>query len=114
MHTRIVRDEMNYRQGGRPDRRVPFGHDHDARRPSAAWTPRPPPIPATWIARHLDEERRTSSLLGEIREVVFGAQDGLVSTLAVVATVAGAPARVTPSSSPVSPPAWPVSSHGGR
>ena len=29
-------------------------------------------------------------MLGEIREVVFGAQDGLVSTLAVVATVAGA------------------------
>jgi vacuolar iron transporter family protein len=46
--------------------------------------------PRDWIARHLDEERRTSSLLGEIREVVFGAQDGLVSTLAVVATVAGA------------------------
>ena len=41
--------------------------------------------PRDWIARHLDEERRTSSLLGEIREVVFGAQDGLVSTLAVVA-----------------------------
>ena len=46
--------------------------------------------PRDWIARHLAEERRTSSLLGEIREVVFGAQDGLVSTLAVVATVAGA------------------------
>lgn len=46
--------------------------------------------PRDWIARHLDEERRTSSLLGEIREIVFGAQDGLVSTLAVVATVAGA------------------------
>jgi len=29
-------------------------------------------------------------LLCEIREIVFGAQDGLVSTLAVVATVAGA------------------------
>ena len=29
-------------------------------------------------------------MLGEVREVVFGAQDGLVSTLAVVATVAGA------------------------
>jgi len=46
--------------------------------------------PRDWIARHLAEERRTSSLLGEIREIVFGAQDGLVSTLAVVATVAGA------------------------
>ncbi len=43
-----------------------------------------------WIAAHLAEERRASSLLGEIREVVFGLQDGLVSTLAVVATVAGA------------------------
>jgi vacuolar iron transporter family protein len=43
-----------------------------------------------WLAEHLAEERRESALLGEIREVVFGAQDGLVSTLAVVATVAGA------------------------
>jgi len=49
--------------------------------------------PRDWIARHLREERTTSSLLGEIREVVFGAQDGLVSTLAVVATVAGASAN---------------------
>jgi len=52
--------------------------------------------PRDWIARHLDEERRTSSLLGEIREVVFGAQDGLVSTLAVVATVAGASGATYP------------------
>jgi VIT1/CCC1 family predicted Fe2+/Mn2+ transporter len=50
----------------------------------------------TWIAEHLAEERRTSSLLGEIREVVFGAQDGLVSTLAVVATVAGASGEAFP------------------
>lgn len=46
--------------------------------------------PVEWIAAHIDEERRSVSLLGEIREMVFGAQDGLVSTLAVVATVAGA------------------------
>jgi VIT1/CCC1 family predicted Fe2+/Mn2+ transporter len=46
--------------------------------------------PREWIAGHLAEERKTSARLGEIREVVFGAQDGLVSTLAVVATVAGA------------------------
>jgi predicted membrane protein (TIGR00267 family) len=43
-----------------------------------------------WLRRHLAEERRRTELLGEIREGVFGAQDGLVSTLAVVATVAGA------------------------
>jgi len=49
-----------------------------------------------WIANHLEEERRESSLLGEIREVVFGAQDGLVSTLAVVATVAGASGQAFP------------------
>ena len=52
--------------------------------------------PRSWIAAHLDEERRTSSVLGEIREVVFGAQDGLVSTLAVVATVAGASGAAFP------------------
>jgi VIT1/CCC1 family predicted Fe2+/Mn2+ transporter len=43
-----------------------------------------------WIRRHLAEERAKASLLGEIREAIFGAQDGLVSTLAVVSTVAGA------------------------
>jgi VIT1/CCC1 family predicted Fe2+/Mn2+ transporter len=43
-----------------------------------------------WLAVHLAEERRQASLLGEIREAIFGAQDGLVSTLAVVSTVAGA------------------------
>jgi VIT1/CCC1 family predicted Fe2+/Mn2+ transporter len=46
--------------------------------------------PREWIAAHLADERRTAALLGEIREIVFGLQDGLVSTLAVVATVAGA------------------------
>jgi VIT1/CCC1 family predicted Fe2+/Mn2+ transporter len=65
--------------------------------PASALTPdRPAPTapasayPRQWIADHLAAERRNSSLLGEIREIVFGAQDGLVSTLAVVATVAGA------------------------
>jgi len=46
--------------------------------------------PLEHIAAHIDEERRWVSVLGEFRELVFGAQDGLVSTLAVVATVAGA------------------------
>jgi vacuolar iron transporter family protein len=50
----------------------------------------PRDYPSEWIAAHIQEERRVTSLLAEIREVVFGAQDGLVSTLAVVATVAGA------------------------
>ena len=49
-----------------------------------------------WLADHLAEERRESSLLGEVREVVFGLQDGLVSTLAVVATVAGASGQAFP------------------
>jgi vacuolar iron transporter family protein len=43
-----------------------------------------------FLAAHLTDERRKASLLGEIREAIFGAQDGLVSTLAVVSTVAGA------------------------
>jgi VIT1/CCC1 family predicted Fe2+/Mn2+ transporter len=60
----------------------------DAERPA-------PSAPASaysraWIAEHLAIERRNSALLGEIREIVFGAQDGLVSTVAVVATVTGA------------------------
>jgi vacuolar iron transporter family protein len=49
-----------------------------------------------WLAAHLAGERRESARLGEIREVVFGAQDGLVSTLAVVATVAGASGEAYP------------------
>ena len=43
-----------------------------------------------WIERHLSEERRESELLGEIREALFGMQDGIVSTLAVASTIAGA------------------------
>jgi len=38
----------------------------------------------------LDQERRKAGLLGDVREAIFGAQDGLVSTLAVVSTVSGA------------------------
>ena len=45
-----------------------------------------------FLAAHLADERRKASLLGEVREAIFGAQDGLVSTLAVVSTVAGATA----------------------
>ncbi|HEX2141171.1 MAG TPA: VIT1/CCC1 transporter family protein [Candidatus Limnocylindria bacterium] len=49
-----------------------------------------------WLKTHLAEERAKASLLGEIREAIFGAQDGLVSTLAVVSAVAGASAAVFP------------------
>jgi len=49
-----------------------------------------------WVRDHLADERRKASLLGEIREAIFGAQDGLVSTLAVVSTVAGASANRVP------------------
>src|SRR5215469_5198633 len=45
---------------------------------------------ADWLASHLEQERRQASLLSEIREAVFGAQDGLTSVLAVVSTVGGA------------------------
>jgi len=49
-----------------------------------------------WLAAHLADERRKASLLGEVREAIFGAQDGLVSTLAVVSTVAGASSERLP------------------
>jgi VIT1/CCC1 family predicted Fe2+/Mn2+ transporter len=42
------------------------------------------------VGARLDEERRRASLLGDVREAIFGAQDGLVSTLAVVSAVSGA------------------------
>jgi VIT1/CCC1 family predicted Fe2+/Mn2+ transporter len=55
----------------------------------------PPGTPAAdfdraWVRDHLADERRKASLLGEIREAIFGAQDGLVSTLGVVSAFAGA------------------------
>ncbi len=43
-----------------------------------------------FLDAHLSDERRKASLLGEIREAVFGAQDGLVSTVAVANIAAGA------------------------
>jgi predicted membrane protein (TIGR00267 family) len=43
-----------------------------------------------WLKKHLEDERRESDLLGEIREALFGMQDGIVSTLAVASTVGGA------------------------
>jgi VIT1/CCC1 family predicted Fe2+/Mn2+ transporter len=42
------------------------------------------------VGARLVEERHTAGLLGDVREAIFGAQDGLVSTLAVVSTVSGA------------------------
>jgi len=58
--------------------------------PMSAPTPERPFDDPTWLAEHLREERREADLLSEIREALFGAQDGLVSVLAVVSTVGGA------------------------
>jgi len=43
-----------------------------------------------WLAEHLTEERRSADLLSEVREAIFGAQDGVTSILTVVITVATA------------------------
>ena len=43
-----------------------------------------------WVVAHVAEERREAAFLGDIREAIFGAQDGIVSTVAVASTVAGA------------------------
>jgi vacuolar iron transporter family protein len=59
----------------------------------AAPTDRAESLDRTAIGARLDQERRRASLLGDIREAIFGAQDGLVSTLAVVSTVSGATDR---------------------
>ena len=42
------------------------------------------------LGTRLDAERRRAGILGDVREAIFGAQDGLVTTLAVVSTVSGA------------------------
>lgn len=49
-----------------------------------------------WVRQHLAQERRASELLSEIREAVFGAQDGLTSVVAVVSTVGGATGEAFP------------------
>jgi VIT1/CCC1 family predicted Fe2+/Mn2+ transporter len=41
-----------------------------------------------WIRAHVAEERRDAAILGDIREAIFGLQDGLVSTVGVVTAVA--------------------------
>ena len=51
---------------------------------------------ADWLKEHLEHERRSASVLSEIREAVFGAQDGLTSVLAVVSTVGGATGQTYP------------------
>lgn len=43
-----------------------------------------------WLAEHLADERRGADVLGEVREAIFGAQDGVTSILIVVITVATA------------------------
>jgi VIT1/CCC1 family predicted Fe2+/Mn2+ transporter len=43
-----------------------------------------------WLREHLESERLEASVLSEVREAVFGAQDGVTSVLAVVSTVGGA------------------------
>ena len=43
-----------------------------------------------WLRRHITEERKAADLLGEIREALFGMQDGIVSTLAIVVAVGAA------------------------
>ena len=59
--------------------------DEDARASMAASE-----FGSDFLQAHLTDERRKSALLGEIREAIFGAQDGLISTVAVVNFVAGA------------------------
>ncbi|MGQ0609341.1 MAG: VIT1/CCC1 transporter family protein [Chloroflexota bacterium] len=67
------------------DRTAELMTDEDARASMAAHE-----FDHDFLGTHLSDERRRAGLLGEIREAIFGAQDGLVSTLAVVSTVAGA------------------------
>jgi vacuolar iron transporter family protein len=43
-----------------------------------------------WLQAHLEDERKEADLLAEVREVVFGLQDGVTSILAVVSVVAAA------------------------
>lgn len=57
---------------------------------------RPEDFDTGWLEQHLGQQRRAADLLSEIREVVFGAQDGVLSTLAVTATVGTATGQTYP------------------
>src|SRR5437773_2103531 len=59
-------------------------------RVAAPATDSPPYLTKEWLAAHLGEERREADLLSEVREAIFGAQDGVTSILVVVITVATA------------------------
>jgi VIT1/CCC1 family predicted Fe2+/Mn2+ transporter len=54
-----------------------------------------PHLDREWLRAHLADERREADLLGEVREAIFGAQDGVTSILIVVITVATATANST-------------------
>jgi len=43
-----------------------------------------------WLRGHLAEERKRTELLGEMRELLFGIQDGLTSVVVIVSAVAAA------------------------
>jgi vacuolar iron transporter family protein len=58
--------------------------------PGQSVAPRAAEFDPEWLAKHLARERREANVLSEIREAVFGAQDGLTSVLTVVSTVGGA------------------------
>src|SRR5205809_7419931 len=53
-------------------------------------TEAPEYLSKAWLEDHLREERRSADLLSEVREAIFGAQDGGPSILTVVITVATA------------------------
>lgn len=50
----------------------------------------PPPGPDTAAADHIDLTRARVDRRGQVREIVFGAQDGLLTTLGLVSGVSGA------------------------
>lgn len=59
--------------------RVLCAHDPTRRTPTAV------------AGARLDDERRTASLLDDVREAIFGAQNGLMGTLAVGSAVEARP-----------------------
>lgn len=61
---------------------------HDPMRTAAAAQERP--ITREYIAEHIAEERRRIGWLGEIREAIFGTQDGLLTSVGLISAIGGA------------------------
>ena len=84
------RDRLVASRTSADGRRWPAGQGHLSETTGTGVAPTERHHDRVWLEGHLAEERREADVLSEIREAIFGAQDGVTSILIVVITVATA------------------------